>query len=102
MRWQGPTSPVYSSHFTGSWVAIQHRGEQSLGKNIGPNFESISSRRSALRDAGYIFQVAHVSLLLSSLRSVLTGPESQARDIPPMAKPSGNRSYNTSFKEEYN
>ena len=29
-RWQGPTSPVHSSHFTGSWVAIQHRGEQSL------------------------------------------------------------------------
>ena len=32
-RWQGPTSPVHSSHFTGSWVAIQHRGEQSLGRS---------------------------------------------------------------------
>ena len=35
MRWQGPTSPVHSSHFTGSWVAIQHRGEQSLGRIYG-------------------------------------------------------------------
>ena len=34
MRWQGPTSPVHSSHFTGSWVAIQHRGEQSLGRTL--------------------------------------------------------------------
>ena len=58
-RWQEPTSPVHSSHFTGSWVAIQHRGEQSLGRSIS---HTISSRRSALRDAGYIFQVAHASL----------------------------------------
>ena len=39
----------------GSWDAIQHRGEQSLRKEI----VKISSQRSALRDAGYIFQVAH-------------------------------------------
>ena len=34
MRWQGPTSPVHSSHLSGSWVAIQHRGEQSLEKQM--------------------------------------------------------------------
>ena len=33
-RWQEPTSPVHSSHFTGSWVAIQHRGEQSLERTM--------------------------------------------------------------------
>ena len=42
----------------GLWVAIQHRGEQSLGRKNGIII-LIFSRRSALRDAGYIFQVAH-------------------------------------------
>ena len=68
MRWQGPTSPVHSSQFTGSWVAIQHRGEQSL-ERTNYALTMISSQRSALRDAGYIFQVdrTHIFLLPFSL-----------------------------------
>ena len=52
--------------------------------SITLNYDNISSQRSALRDAGYIFQVAHYYHKMAEIAS----PRH-----PTSAEPSGNRSY---------